>query len=104
MGMAVALLFYALALVLLSRMTAPKQDNTAFFRAGRRSPWMMVAYGMIGASVSGVSVVSVPGMVMTQQMTYLQMCLGFILGYLVIAFVLLPLYYRLNLTTIYAYL
>ena len=64
----------------------------------------MVAFGMIGASISGVTFVSVPGMVLTSQMTYLQMCLGFIVGYLVIAFVLLPLYYRLNVTTIYTYL
>jgi Na+/proline symporter len=64
----------------------------------------MVAFGMIGASISGITFVSVPGMVLTSQMTYLQMCLGFIVGYLVIAFVLLPLYYRLNLTSIYTYL
>jgi Na+/proline symporter len=64
----------------------------------------MVAFGMIGASISGVTFVSVPGMVLTSQMTYLQMCLGFIVGYLIIAFVLLPLFYRLNLTSIYTYL
>ena len=64
----------------------------------------MVAFGMVGASISGVTFVSVPGMVLTSQMTYLQMCLGFIVGYIVIAFVLLPLYYRLNLTSIYTYL
>ena len=64
----------------------------------------MVAFGMVGASISGITFVSVPGMVLTSQMTYLQMCLGFIVGYLVIAFVLLPLYYRLNLTSIYTYL
>ncbi len=78
--------------------------NDAFFRAGRRSPWQMVAFGMVGASISGVTFVSVPGMVLTSQMTYLQVCLGFILGYLAVAFVLLPVYYRLNLTSIYAYL
>ena len=75
-----------------------------FYRANRRAPWYMVAFGMIGASISGVTFVSVPGMVLTSQMTYLQMCLGFIVGYLVIAFVLLPLYYRLQLTSIYTYL
>ena len=64
----------------------------------------MVAFGMVGASISGVTFVSVPGMVLTSQMTYLQMCLGFIVGYVTIAFVLLPLYYRLNLTSIYGYL
>jgi len=64
----------------------------------------MVAFGMVGASISGVTFVSVPGMVMNAQMTYLQMCMGFILGYIVVAFVLLPLYYGLNLTSVYGYL
>jgi len=88
----------------ISRLTSRRADNNTFYRANRRAPWYMVAFGMIGASISGVTFVSVPGMVLTSQMTYLQMCLGFIVGYLVIAFVLLPLYYRLNLTTIYSYL
>ena len=64
----------------------------------------MVAFGMVGASISGITFVSVPGMVLTSHMTYLQTCMGFILGYVVVAFLLLPLYYRLNLTSIYAYL
>jgi Na+/proline symporter len=64
----------------------------------------MVAFGMVGASISGVTFVSVPGMVLSSQMTYLQVCLGFIVGYLAVAFVLLPVYYRLNLTSIYMYL
>ena len=64
----------------------------------------MVAFGMVGASISGVTFVSVPGMVQTSQMTYLQVCLGFVVGYVVVAFVLLPLYYQLNLTSIYTYL
>ena len=64
----------------------------------------MVAFGMVGASISGVTFVSVPGMVLTSQMAYLQVCLGFIVGYVVVAFLLLPLYYRLNLTSIYTYL
>ncbi|MBO5632384.1 MAG: hypothetical protein J5965_25295, partial [Aeriscardovia sp.] len=64
----------------------------------------MVAFGMIGASISGVTFVSVPGMVTRIDMTYLQTCLGFIFGYILVAFVLLPLYYRLNLTSIYSYL
>ena len=79
-------------------------DNDAFFRAGRRAPWTMVALGMVGASVSGVSLVSVPGWVGTTQMTYLQMCMGFVPGYFAVAFLLLPLYYRLRLTTIYGVL
>lgn len=65
---------------------------------------MMVAFGMVGASFSGISFVSVPGMVLAQDMTYLQTCLGFILGYFIVAFVLLPVYYRLNLTSIYTFL
>lgn len=88
----------------ISHLTSRKADNDMFYRANRRAPWYMVAFGMIGASISGVTFISVPGMVLTSQMTYLQMCLGFIVGYLVIAFVLLPLYYRLQLTSIYTYL
>ncbi|MCF0183369.1 MAG: sodium:solute symporter [Bacteroidaceae bacterium] len=80
------------------------RGNDAFFRGERRSSWLMVAYGMVGASVSGVSFVSVPGMVATQDMTYLQTCMGFVLGYALVAFVLLPIYYRLNLTSIYTLL
>ena len=95
---------YFLILLLFSRLTAGKSDNETFFRANRRSPWYMVAFGMVGASISGISFVSVPGMSLQSGMTYLQMCLGFILGYFAIAFVLLPVYYRLHLTTIYTYL
>ena len=88
----------------ISHLTSRKANNNMFYRANRKAPWYMVGFGMIGASISGVTFVSVPGMVLTSQMTYLQMCLGFIVGYLVIAFVLLPLYYRLQLTSIYTYL
>jgi Na+/proline symporter len=95
---------YFLALLLFSRLTTRHSDNDTFFRGNRRSPWYMVAFGMVGASISGITFVSVPGMVLQTNMTYLQMCLGFILGYFVVAFVLLPVYYRLNLTTIYTYL
>ena len=90
--------------MLFSKLTSRRADNDTFFRGNRRSPWYMVAFGMIGASISGITFVSVPGMVMTMQMTYLQTCLGFILGYIAVAFILLPVYYRLNLTTIYTYL
>ena len=99
-----ALALYFLLLVLFSRLTKSKGDNNAFFRAGRKSPWFLVAFGMIGASISGVSLVSVPGWVRTSGMTYFQMCLGFVAGYVVVAFLLLPLYYRLRLTSIYGYL
>lgn len=81
-----------------------RTDSDAFFSAGRNSRWYVVAFGMIGASMSGVSVVSVPGMVRTADFSYMQMVLGFILGYLFVAAILLPLYYRLNLTSIYGYL
>jgi Na+/proline symporter len=95
---------YFVVLFGISHLTSRKANNDMFYRANRKAPWYMVAFGMIGASISGVTFVSVPGMVLTSQMTYLQMCLGFIVGYLVIAFVLLPLYYRLRLTSIYTYL
>ncbi len=80
------------------------RGNEAFFRAGRRSPWPVVAYGMIGASLSGVTFMSVPGGVHAGAWTYMPMVLGYVLGYAAIALVLLPLYYRLNLTSIYTYL
>jgi Na+/proline symporter len=79
-------------------------DNEAFFTGNRQSPWWIVAIGMVGASVSGVSFVSVPGMVGVIQFSYLQTVLGFFVGYVLIANVLLPLYYRLGLTSIYTYL
>ena len=97
-------LAYFVVLFGISHLTSRKANNEMFYRANRRAPWYMVAFGMIGASISGVTFVSVPGMVLTSQMTYLQMCLGFIVGYFIIAFVLLPLYYRLQLTSIYTYL
>ena len=95
---------YFALLLLLSRFTSRQSDNDTFFRGRRQSPWYMVAFGMIGASISGVTFVSVPGMVMQTQMTYLQTCIGFIFGYIAVAFILLPLFYRNNLTTIYSYL
>lgn len=98
------ILAYFAALFALSRWTTRRSTNETFFRGERRSPWRMVAFGMVGASISGVTFVSVPGMVLTQDMAYLQLCLGFILGYIAVAFVLLPVYYKLNLTSIYTYL
>ena len=95
---------YILLLMLVSHTTSKRSSNDAFYRGERKSPWYVVAWGMIGASISGVTFVSVPGMVLNTQMTYLQTCLGFILGYALVAFVLLPIYYKLNLTTIYSYL
>ena len=100
---ALVLAYFAL-LFAISRWTGQRATNDTFYRADRRSPWYMVAFGMVGASISGITFVSVPGMVLVSQMNYLQTCMGFILGYVVVAFVLLPLYYKLNLTSIYAYL
>ena len=95
---------YFTLLLWVARFTGRKSDNDAFFRGNRKSPWYVVSFGMIGASLSGVTFVSVPGMVKNTDMTYMQTCLGFFFGYLIIAHVLLPLYYKLNLTTIYSYL
>ena len=95
---------YFCILLLISKLTIKKGNNETFFRATRQSPWYLVAFGMIGASISGVTFVSVPGMVIEQNMTYAQTCMGFILGYVLVAFVLLPIYYRLNLITIYSFL
>ncbi len=100
----ITVLGYFGVLYVLGRITSARATNATFYRADRKSPWPMVAFGMIGASVSGVSFVSVPGMVGRADMTYLQTCLGFILGYFAVAFILLPVYYKLNLTTIYTYL
>lgn len=95
---------YFALLMIVAKLTSRRADNDAFFRGNRQSPWYVVAFGMIGASLSGVTFVSVPGMVRGIDMTYMQTCLGFFLGYLIIAHVLLPIYYKLNLTTIYSYL
>ena len=97
---------YTLMLFLVMWLTqrSGSKGNEAFFRAGRRSPWLVVAYGMIGASLSGVTFMSVPGGVYSGGWTYMPMVLGYVLGYAVIAMVLLPLYYRLRLTSIYTYL
>lgn len=95
---------YFFTLILIGRLTAKKGDNDTFFTGNRKSPWYIVAFGMIGASLSGVTFISVPGWVGDAQFSYMQMVLGYVPGYLIIAFVLLPLYYRLNLTSIYTYL
>ena len=95
---------YFLILLFISHVTGRRADNSTFFSGNRRSPWYMVAFGMIGASISGVTFVSVPGMVLTSDMTYIQTCIGFIFGYFAVAFILLPVYYRLRLTTVYSYL
>ena len=95
---------YFLLLITISFFTSKNADNQTFFTANKQSPWYLVAFGMIGASLSGVTFISVPGWVADSQFSYMQMVFGYLVGYLVIAGVLLPLYYRLNLTSIYTYL
>lgn len=91
-------------LILISFLTGRGGSNAEFFKANRQSPWYLVAFGMIGASLSGVTFISIPGTVETQSFSYFQVVLGYTVGYAVIGLVLLPLYYRMNLTSIYTYL
>lgn len=100
----ITLAAYILLLFGISRLAGKKADNQTFFIGNRQSPWPLVALSMVGASISGVTFVSVPGWVGTTGFTYMQMVLGYFAGYLVIAQILLPLYYKLNLISIYAYL
>ncbi|PLX13265.1 MAG: sodium:solute symporter, partial [Marinilabiliales bacterium] len=95
---------YFIVLLVISFFTGRKADNQGFFLGNRKSPWYVVAFGMIGASLSGVTFISLPGWVESSQFSYMQMVLGYLVGYLVIATILMPLYYRLNLTSIYTYL
>jgi len=95
---------YFLVLILISFLTGKEDSNEVFFRAKRQAPWYLVAFGMIGASLSGITFISVPGWVENKGFSYLQMVLGFVVGYFVIANILLPLYYKMNLTSIYQYL
>ena len=98
------LLGYFFVLIMISYVTGKNDSNVDFFKAGKQSPWYLVAFGMIGASLSGVTFISVPGWVETSQFSYFQVVLGYMVGYVVVAFVLLPVYYKLNLTSIYEYL
>ena len=101
----VTILCYFAVLLLIARITGRKGgSNAAFFKGENQSPWYIVSFGMIGASISGVTFVSVPGMVRGMDMTYMQTVLGFFFGYMAVAHILLPLYYKLNLTSIYGYL
>jgi Na+/proline symporter len=97
-------LIYTLVLFAVTWLTSRKADNQSFFIGNKVSPWFVVAYGMIGASLSGVTFMSVPGWVQDTQFSYMVVVLGYLFGYFVIALVLLPLYYRLKLTSIYSYL
>lgn len=95
---------YTLMMFIVTWITSRKANNESFFVGNRKSPWFVVAYGMIGASLSGVTFMSVPGWVDTRSFSYMLMVLGFFIGYIVIAFVLMPTYYKLHLTSIYKYL
>jgi SSS family solute:Na+ symporter len=97
-------LLYTLLLFAVTWFTARKADNQSFFIGNKVSPWFVVAYGMIGASLSGVTFMSLPGWVEETQFSYMVVVLGYLFGYFIIATVLLPLYYRLKLTSIYSYL
>ena len=90
--------------MLISFLTSRNADSNTFFTGNRQSPWYLVAFGMIGASLSGVTFISVPGAVLNEGMAYFQIVLGYVLGYLVIAKVLMPIYYRMNVISIYQYL
>lgn len=95
---------YFALLIFISKMTSDDDGNESFFVGKKQSPWYIVAFGMIGASLSGVTFISVPGWIASSQFSYFQMVLGYLVGYTVIATVLMPLYYKLNLTSIYTYL
>ena len=107
--MSAALLFtfvigYFVLLLAVAWFTSRNSNNESFFIGNRSSNWMLVAFGMIGTSLSGVTFVSVPGGVGSANFYYFQVVIGYLFGYLVIAYVLLPLYYKMNLTSIYTYL
>ena len=98
------LLYFGILYLISYRIGKKHSENAAFFLGNRKSPWYIVAIGTVGSSISGITFVSVPGMVGKFDMTYMQMVFGFLLGYAVIAFVLLPIYYKWNVTSIYSYL
>ena len=100
----IAIIFYFVVLTAISYFTGKEDNNEVFFNAKRSSNWAVVAFGMVGASLSGVTFISVPGWVGDSQFTYFQVVIGYLIGYLIVANLLLPLYYRLGLTSIYEYL
>ncbi len=104
MTILIIFLCYTILLFVVSHFASRKSNNDTFFTGNRKSPWYVVAYGMVGASLSGVTFMSVPGYVNSTQFTYFGVVVGYVIGYLVIAYVLLPLYYKMNLTSIYTYL
>ncbi len=96
--------FYFLLLFVISWITGRKTDNASFFTGGRKAPWYMVGLAMIGASISGPTFISVPGAVYAGGYAYMQMCIGFFVGAVIVAFVLVPLFYKMNMMSIYGYL
>ncbi len=102
--LSITIIAYFMILFAISYIAGHKADNEGFFVGNRKSAWYIVAFAMIGSTISGVTFVSVPGMVQASGFSYLQMVLGFIVGQFIIAFVLVPLFYRMNLVSIYEYL
>lgn len=100
----ISLVSYFVFLIIVSQLTKGKGDNDTFFTGNKSSHWFLVAFGMIGASLSGVTFISIPGSIEAKSFSYMQMVLGYLVGYFIIATVLIPLYYKLNLITIYTYL
>ncbi|MBT7624253.1 MAG: sodium:solute symporter [Flavobacteriaceae bacterium] len=98
------IIVYFSGLFIISSYTKGKDDNATFFSANKESPWYLVAFGMVGASLSGITFISVPGDVGKFEFTYFQVVLGYMFGYFIVAIILLPIYYKLNLTSIYEYL
>ena len=92
---------YFLVLFIISYITGKNDSNETFILGNRNSPWFVIAYGMIGTTLSGITFISVPGWVASSQFSYMQMVFGFFVGYFIIARILLPLYYKLELTSIY---
>ena len=95
---------YFCFLLIIAYFTGKNDSNETFFKANKKSPWYVVAFGMVGASLSGVTFISVPGWVQSSQFSYMQIVLGYLFGYFTIAYVLLPIYYNLQVTSIYEYL
>ncbi|MFD1294568.1 sodium:solute symporter [Lutibacter holmesii] len=95
---------YFFVLLLIAYLTGKNDSNETFFKANKKSPWYVVAFGMIGASLSGVTFISVPGWIQSSQFSYMQIVFGYLFGYLVIAYVLIPIYYKLQVTSIYEFL
>ena len=95
---------YFLVLLIVSNLTKGSGNNKTFFTGDKQSPWYVVAFGMVGASLSGITFISVPGDVETSGFTYFQVVLGYLFGYFVVAYILLPIYYKNNVTSIYEYL